>query len=73
MYEKTIFNIKLERMLEKYSKEDQENIRKEIEEVLEMSGDTVLDFNIVALIIKYYFKFEKFIHPEIKNDLQLKD
>ena len=46
-------------MLSKYSKEDQDNIQKEIDEIIKLSDDDILTVETVALIIYYYFKFEK--------------
>lgn len=57
--ERIIFRIRVERMLSKYSKEDQENIRKEIEEILKLLNDDIISMEIIILIIHYYFKFEK--------------
>lgn len=64
--ERIIFRIRLERMLSKYSKEDQENIQKEIDETIKLSDDDILTVETVALIIYYYFKFEK--SKELKKD-----
>lgn len=57
--ERIIFRIRVERMLSKYSKEDQENIQKEIEEILKLLNDDIISMEIIILIIHYYFKFEK--------------
>ena len=57
--ERVIFRVKLERALSKFEKEDQDNIQKEIDEILKINNDDVLSFETVSLIIYYYFKFEK--------------
>lgn len=64
--ERIIFRIRLERMLSKYSKEDQDNIQKEIDEIIKLNDDDTLSVETVALIIHYYFKFEK--SKELKKD-----
>lgn len=61
--ERIIFRIKLERMLSKYSKEDQESIKTEINDIIKLSGDEVLSFETIALIIYYHLKFK-----ELKKD-----
>jgi hypothetical protein len=48
--------MKTERLLEKFSLEDRENILKEIEEVKNMLREEILDIQIVAIIIHFYFK-----------------
>jgi hypothetical protein len=64
--ERIIFRIKLEIALSKFEKEDQDNIQKEIDEILKINNDDVLSFETVSLIIYYYFKFEKL--KELKKD-----
>ena len=56
MYDRIVFRMKTERLLEKFSLEDRENILKEIEEVKNMLREEILDIQIVAIIIHFYFK-----------------
>ena len=55
--DRIVFRVKLDRMLSKYSKEDQFNIREEVNDILKLTDEEVLSFETVALIIHYYFKF----------------
>lgn len=57
--DRIIFRIKLERMLSNYSKEDQEIIKEEINDILKLSNQEVLNFEIISLIIYYHFKFKE--------------
>lgn len=61
--ERIIFRVKLERILSKYSKEDQQYIKEEINSILKLTNEEVLSFESVSLIIYYYFKFK-----ELKKD-----
>lgn len=55
--DRILFRVKLDRMLSKYSKEDQLNIREEVNDILKLTDEEVLSFETVALIIHYHFKF----------------
>lgn len=59
MTEKIVNNIKIERMISKFTKEDQNNILKELNEIKDIASIEVIDTAIVSLIIYYYFKFQK--------------
>lgn len=52
-----VFRVKLDRMLSKYSKEVQLNIREEVNDILKLTDEEVLSFETVELIIYYHFKF----------------
>lgn len=56
--ERMIFRIKVERMLSKYSKEDQKNILKEIDEIKEISNCEILEISTISLLIYLYFKLK---------------
>lgn len=56
MYDRIVFRMKTEKMLDKLLLEDRDNILKEIEEIKKMLREDVLDIQIVAIIIHFYFK-----------------
>lgn len=64
--ERMIFRISVERLLSQYSKEDQENINNELQEIMKISNSESLGFDVISCIIYYYFKFKEL--EKLKKD-----